>query len=131
MGAWTANALGCLAPLAAVASVLAIIEILGPPARWPGWSPALRIAAALLVSMLNVLLAPAGQGRRRMFGFFFFVTTAASVVRYGDRLGLHLTWQRWVLAVVLSLPFWLLFAASTPGALKSRLDARKERRSRR
>src|SRR4051812_34043682 len=118
MRRWNANVLGCLPPPLAAASVVAIIELLGRRAAWPGWSPEGRIAAAVLLSLLNVALAPAGEGRKRVFGFFLFVTTTASVLRYGDLIGLYLPWQRWLLAIVLSLPFWLLFAANTPGSIK-------------
>ncbi len=107
------------------------MELLGRPSAWPGWPPVARIAVSVVVSMLNVSLAPAGEGRRRMFGFFFLMTTLGSVVNFGDSIGLHAAWQRWLVGIVLSFPFWLLFAINTPGRLKNRVDAWKERRSRR
>lgn len=117
-----------------VISPLLILVIIGPPIPWPptpAWPPAQRIIAALLVAAFNVIIA-APEARRRVAGLLFFLAILASTLRYGQSLlGLHAEWQRWVVGLLLSTPFLLLLAASTPGPFKTRLDAWKERRSRR
>jgi hypothetical protein len=111
-------------------SPLVILVILGAPTpSLP--APWQRVLLALVVAAFNVLLA-APSARGRVAGLLFFWAILSSTLRYGQVwLGLQAEWQRWVVGLLLSAPFVLLLAASTPGGLKTRLDAWRERRSRR
>ncbi len=111
-------------------SPLIILVVLGAPSPLPP-APWQRVLIALLVAALNVLLA-ASKTRGRVAGLLFFWAILGSTLRYGQLLfGLRAEWQRWVVGLMFSAPFLLLLAASTPGPFKTRLDAWKERRSRR
>lgn len=132
MSKWRSHARGCLVPLLAGASTYLIVRLMSTAPAWPPlppWSPLQRVVLALLLSGLNVLLAPAGEPRRRLAGLFLCLTTGASVVAFGEAFGLGAGWQRWLAGLALAMPFFLLFAANTPGFVKTRLDARRQRRS--
>lgn len=111
-------------------SPLVILVILGPPAPLSP-TPVQRVLLALLVATFNVLVA-APKARGRVAGMLFFWAILSSALRYGQvLLGLQAEWQRWGVGLLLSAPFLLLLALDTPGGFKHRLDAWKERRSRR
>jgi hypothetical protein len=104
-----------LSILLAVALWLALfLWLLDPASSWPPHEPLLRILLALFLAALSTLLALPGQPRRNLAGWFFFVVICTSVVRYGDRIGLHAAWQRWVLGLVLSSPFIYLIFTTNP-----------------
>lgn len=111
-------------------SPLVILVILGPPAPSPP-TPLQRVLLALLVAAFNVLIATP-KTRGRIAGLLFFWAILSSTLRYGQLLlGLQAEWQRWMVGLLLSAPFMLLLAVNTPGFFKTRLDAWRERRSRR
>lgn len=123
-----------LAPPLAGVSVYVIARLMEMAPAWPplpSWSPLQRVMLALLVAALNALIAPPGPPRYRMAGLLFMVVAASSVANFGGLVGLQAPWQRWLVGLVLALPFFLLLVTNTPGYFKMRLDAWKERRSRR
>lgn len=134
MSTWGRRVLAYLAPPLAGVSVYLIVRLMDTGPAWPPlppWSPLQRVVLALLLSALNVLIAPPGRPRYRMAGLLLMLVAASSVAHFGGLVGLHAPWQRWLVGLVLALPFFILVVTNTPGFLETRLDAWKERRSRR
>lgn len=125
---------GCLFLLVHLGSLVLIPGILSPTSEWlpmPARSPLVRVVLVFLVAGLNAVASFPGEDRRRFGGIFFFMAVFSSTVKYGDVIGLRAAWERWLVGLVLSAPFFLLFAVNTPGFFKTRLDAWRARRSRR
>lgn len=107
-----------LYPLVLGACLVLNTTILDPAWRWP---LGLQVAAVLVLSVMTALVAPAPSMRRMSMGILLGVGIIYGSLRHGDDIGLHASWQRWVLGLVLSSPFLYLVFTSDP---------RRQRRSR-
>lgn len=98
------SARGCLSILLAAAFWPAIfLWLLDPSSRSSPTAPLLRVLLALALAGLSTLMVVPGQPRRQLAGWFFLAVICTSVVRYGDAIGLHAAWQRWLVGLVLAV----------------------------
>lgn len=102
---------GYLYPLVLGACLVVNTTLLDP--AWP-WPLGLKAAAVLLLSVSTGLVAPAPNMRRRSVGVLLGISVIYGSLRYGDDIGLHAWWQRWLLGFLISLPFIYLIFTSDP-----------------